>query len=148
MAIDAARLTRLLGMLGSEHDGEVLNAARLAHRLINQSGSTWAEVIGGSGYSKDFVQQVADSAYARGLAEGKALAAPKPKRKTFAGYAALMLSKYPAALTPWEANFCNSWTQKRCRPSEKQLAVFENLSNKTGEPIPADILAWAHDVVD
>jgi hypothetical protein len=144
MAVDAARLARLLAMLGSEHDGEVLNAARLAQRAVVSAGATWEEVLNGQGYPKAFVDEVARAAYRDGLAEGKALASPKPKRKTFAGYAALLLKKYPAALTEWEVQFCESWTQKRCRPSDKQFSVFDRLASKTGEPIPdALIMEWA-----
>ncbi len=39
------RLRRLLGLLGSEHDGEVLNAARLAHAMIRGANTTWEAVI-------------------------------------------------------------------------------------------------------
>lgn len=39
------RLARLLGMLGSAHDGEVLNAARLADRLVRDHGTTWHDVV-------------------------------------------------------------------------------------------------------
>ena len=42
----AARLTKLLGMIGSAHDGEALNAARLADKLVREAGLTWANVIG------------------------------------------------------------------------------------------------------
>jgi hypothetical protein len=35
------RLAALLGMLGSDHDGEVTNAARAARRLIQHHGLTW-----------------------------------------------------------------------------------------------------------
>jgi hypothetical protein len=41
----AQRLTRLLGMLGSEHDGEVVNAGRMADRLVRERGLTWYSVI-------------------------------------------------------------------------------------------------------
>jgi len=40
------RLAQLLGMCGSDNDGEVTNAARLADRLVRQHGSTWLDVIG------------------------------------------------------------------------------------------------------
>lgn len=43
---DTAKLAKLLGMLGSAHDGEVINAARKAHELVRDSGATWCEVIG------------------------------------------------------------------------------------------------------
>ena len=32
-------------MTGSDHDGEVLNAARLADRFVRQLGLTWFDVI-------------------------------------------------------------------------------------------------------
>ena len=39
------RLARLLGMMGSQHDGEALNAARLADKLVREQGITWFDVI-------------------------------------------------------------------------------------------------------
>ncbi len=41
----SARLIKLLGMIGSEHDGEALNAARLADRLVRENGLTWENII-------------------------------------------------------------------------------------------------------
>ena len=38
----AERLAKLLGMLGSNHDGEVSNAARMADALVREHGLTWA----------------------------------------------------------------------------------------------------------
>lgn len=42
---DRSRLAKLLGMLGSNFDGEVVNAARAADRLIKNAGETWESVI-------------------------------------------------------------------------------------------------------
>lgn len=39
------RLSNLLGMIGSDHDGEALNAARLADMLVKKSNVTWQEVL-------------------------------------------------------------------------------------------------------
>jgi hypothetical protein len=39
------RLAKLLGMLGSDHDGEVVNAGRAADRLLRASGLTWFDVL-------------------------------------------------------------------------------------------------------
>jgi hypothetical protein len=44
-ASTAQRLVRLLGMLGSTHDGEVANAGRMADRLIREHGLTWPQII-------------------------------------------------------------------------------------------------------
>jgi hypothetical protein len=39
------RLVKLLGMLGSAHDGEALTAGRLADRLVRQANLTWDDII-------------------------------------------------------------------------------------------------------
>jgi hypothetical protein len=42
---DANYLAKLLGMLGSDHAGEVANAGRKANAFIRRLGLTWADVI-------------------------------------------------------------------------------------------------------
>jgi hypothetical protein len=44
-ASDLARLTHLLGMLGSDHLGEVANAGRLADKMVRAAGLTWPDII-------------------------------------------------------------------------------------------------------
>lgn len=39
------RLAKLLGMLGSDHDGEVLNAARRAEEKRREMGKSWQELL-------------------------------------------------------------------------------------------------------
>jgi hypothetical protein len=41
----AERLVKLLGLLGSDQDGEVVNAGRMADRLVRQHGLTWPDII-------------------------------------------------------------------------------------------------------
>ena len=43
---DRTTISKLLGLIGSAHDGEALAAARKAHQLIVQRGATWPEVLG------------------------------------------------------------------------------------------------------
>jgi hypothetical protein len=43
--VDKTRLVKLLGMTTSEHDGEALNAMRMANDLIKAAGKTWADVL-------------------------------------------------------------------------------------------------------
>jgi hypothetical protein len=45
LALDRGKLAKMLGMLGSRHDGEVASAGRSAHTLINDAGITWTEVL-------------------------------------------------------------------------------------------------------
>lgn len=44
---DKERLIQLLGMIGSTFDGEVLNAARLARRILYDYKLSWREVVEG-----------------------------------------------------------------------------------------------------
>jgi hypothetical protein len=43
--LNRERLAKLLGMLGSEHDGEVVTAARHADALVRRAGLTWPDVV-------------------------------------------------------------------------------------------------------
>lgn len=42
---DRARFVKLLGMLGSEHPGEVANAAAMVTKMLKDAGLTWADCI-------------------------------------------------------------------------------------------------------
>jgi hypothetical protein len=44
-SLDRDRLAKLLGMLGSAHDGEALAAARQAERLRADAGLTWHQIV-------------------------------------------------------------------------------------------------------
>jgi hypothetical protein len=39
------RLTKVLGLLGSNHDGEALAAGRKAHELVRGAGMTWGDLL-------------------------------------------------------------------------------------------------------
>ena len=43
--VDLQRLARVCGLLGSEHDGEALAAARQAEKIRKRMGLTWAELL-------------------------------------------------------------------------------------------------------
>lgn len=43
--VDIERLEKLLGMMGSAHDGEVLVAAKKSASMVRAAGLTWAEII-------------------------------------------------------------------------------------------------------
>jgi hypothetical protein len=43
--LDRGRLTKILGMLGSSHDGEVVAAGRMADALVRSAGLTWPEIL-------------------------------------------------------------------------------------------------------
>jgi|SRR5215469_5702254 len=41
----AQRLAKLCGMFSSRHDGEVINAARMADKLVRERGLSWSQII-------------------------------------------------------------------------------------------------------
>ena len=43
--LDLEKLARVLGMVGSDHDGEALNALRLADRMLRENGIGWSDLI-------------------------------------------------------------------------------------------------------
>lgn len=44
--VDIARLTKLMRMTESAHDGEALNALRLANKILREAGKHWGDVLG------------------------------------------------------------------------------------------------------
>jgi hypothetical protein len=102
--LDRERLARVLGMLGSEHDGEALAAARQAERLRATAGVTWHDIV-------------APSATPAVLGW--------PGSITEAIEACIGC---PAALTTWEKKFLAGIARRReDRLSAKQLAVLARL---------------------
>ncbi len=73
---NTAKLAKLLGMLGSAHDGEVVNAARKAHELLRNSGATWCEVIGARDSERDAVHQIPHHAVAMELLKSARMLTP------------------------------------------------------------------------
>lgn len=49
-------LIRILGMLGSSNDAEVLNAARKANAMVTEAGTTWGDLLGGVTVKTDAVE--------------------------------------------------------------------------------------------
>jgi len=104
----ADKLVKVLGMLGSAHDGEVAAAGRTAHSMLKAKGLTWSDVI--------------------------VPAAPEPPhrrwhRPTSPSDTAALCLQWPEVLTDWETNFCRSIVGRR-RISAKQTVVLERLARK------------------
>src|SRR5512143_2409017 len=123
------QLIKLLGMLGSVHDGEALTAARLADRLVrHRLKRTWGEVV---------------QPPPTGASE------PKPPRVWHEPVtwqeAARRAAQWPECLTAWEQDFLAS-VIRRPRLSAKQLAVLDRLVRKArgtaGVREPTDPTAW------
>jgi hypothetical protein len=67
------QLANVLGMLGSQHAGEVLNAARQAERLRGKLGKSWPEILTGTGH--DIAAELVAALQAAAKAEARAKAA-------------------------------------------------------------------------
>jgi hypothetical protein len=135
------RLIQLLGMIGSDHDGEALNAARLAQRLIGSLQMTWEDVLaGGNGKISQEDMQVLfdagfrkgyDDGYRRGLAEGHAKPRGRDPGTTFLSWVRGLRDVYNDDLSDWEQGFVDSFiTRGWSHPTPKQRAVFERIANK------------------
>jgi hypothetical protein len=112
-ADETTRLVRLLGMLGSAHDGEVLNAARMADRFVRERGLTWSQLI---------------------LPKPKA-AADRPSMASPDGWRALarwILTNVGGELNEKEAQFVSQMTTWRGMPSEKQQAWLKAIAEQFG----------------
>jgi hypothetical protein len=55
--VDRDRLARLLGMLGSDHLGEVANAGRLADKLVRAAGLTWHDILSPAANDRRFPER-------------------------------------------------------------------------------------------
>jgi hypothetical protein len=134
-AIDLDRLGKLLGMLGSEHDGEVVNAGRMAAALIREAGMTWTEVL----RPEDTVAVAAARAL---LAENdqlrdeihqlksrpRLLPWQEPENSDDALDLCILWSH---RLSPWEQQFVDS-VQHRSQLSDRQRETIWNIAEKIG----------------
>jgi hypothetical protein len=139
--IDRARLAKLLGMLGSDHEGERANAARLASEMVRTASTTWKDIVNGG--------QVAIEAARRLLVENDGLReeitrlrtnvvsrAPEPWASAECArdtVEALLL--WPVHITDWERRFLESLLARTRRPTSKQYACLVAIGEKVDHVI-------------
>lgn len=110
----ASKLAKVLGMLGSDHDGEIAAAGRRANMMIQKAGLTWGDVISPP-------------------------TAPKPEPpnrpprrwrtpRTPSDSAALALM-WGEVLTDWERDFCRSLVG-RYRVSSRQAEILTQITDR------------------
>lgn len=99
------RLARLLGMLGSDHAGERDNAATAAHRLVQQHGLTWRQVV-----------------------EPPPIEKRLPELGTWRATVAACLAR-PGSLRTWEAGFLRDLAGFR-RLSVKQRYILKEIADR------------------
>jgi hypothetical protein len=106
------RLTAVLGMLESDHDGEVVNAGRLAAKLIRSSGFTWNDVV---------VEPRKPAVPAQ-----PEVSPPPPEWRQMVA-ACLAVSD---RLSGKEADFLSNLANSAKPPTQKQMAWLEGIAGK------------------
>jgi hypothetical protein len=145
--LDRERLARLLGMLGSAHDGEVVNAGRLAIRMLKEAGMTWEQVVTPTvnGHDESVVIDAARALLAENerltdevedlreqlqRSRARSLQTPshwnEPKTVTEQIEQAI---EWTARLTDWEREFATS-IAGRWRLTQKQRDRLDQISRK------------------
>lgn len=142
------RLTRLLGMIGSDGDGEALNAARMAQRLIGSEGLTWEEVLNSSGpaaMSDADMRRLFDAGHKQGYKEGyetgsadaKGTSFATVRRPTWVSFAKDIRDQHGSDINDWEEGFIDNYIDRGwANPTPKQRAVFERMADKLGLELP------------
>jgi hypothetical protein len=105
--VDLQRLARVCGLLGSDHDGEALAAARQAEKLRQKVGLTWDELLVPS-----IRQRSAD---------------PPPDDLTDWRWACHFCLERYRWLTSWELDFVATVARYQKPPSAKQLIILHRL---------------------
>jgi hypothetical protein len=106
-ALDLDRLAKLLGLLSSHHDGEILAAAKKAEAIRRDAGLSWSEIL------------------------APRLPAPRREREISSTEDAIeVVLENLHALTPWERNFARSIARQSYSLSEKQASVLQRLVRK------------------
>lgn len=107
--IDRRRLARVLGMLGSAHDGEVAAAGRRAAAIVRDAGISWQDLLDPPAPQAPWF--------------------PTPPLDADAIIDAALTQ--PARLTEWECNFVRSLAGRRPRViSERQRGVLARIAGK------------------
>lgn len=93
----------MLGLLGSDHSGEVLSAARQAESMRLTAGLTWQQIL------------------------APALPAPQAVVVLSARDAINFLLSRPDLLTVWERDFVGSLRRQRHPLSERQIEILDEI---------------------
>jgi hypothetical protein len=110
----AAKLVKILGMLGSDYDGEVAAAGRRANAMVKDAGLMWDNVIAPA----VLIPQQQHRPQRRWRTPG-----------TPSDTAALCLQWRDEVLTDWEADFCRSIIGRR-RVTAKQATTLARIACK------------------
>jgi hypothetical protein len=131
------QLIKVLGMLGSHHDGEVLSAGRRAHNMLISNDWTWPQLFANGAaatLSEQQIQRVYEegirrgeaAGYQRGLADAQALtpAQGKPVSIEIEDDIDWLEKLLTAAVTAEKAGHLTQWEVEFTDDRRGQLARF------------------------
>jgi len=137
---DSERLKKCLLMLSSQHDGEVVNAARMITRVLSITGHDWhwlADKLNGGGTDNAGWAAAIQTAYEKGLEKGRqeAQAAPPPPPPPVGDHqtaARWIQDNFDAQLRVRDRDFLDSMARWNGQPTERQAAWLADLCHKFG----------------
>jgi hypothetical protein len=145
------RVVQLLGMLGSDFDGEVLNAARCLENFRSRCNVSWQQLMedtsappgvnqtwagGGGGDGKGRSNKELEAAYDKGFNDG--VKAQRDLKRTWKLWAKERVEEDQDMLSEWEINFFGDFSTGRFAfPTAKQHAIFERVADRLNLELPA-----------
>lgn len=125
MSLDFDRLAKVLGMVGSAHEGEALNALRQADMMLRSAGLTW---LGLCGALQEIGRLTAE--VERLQAELKRIADDDTWQPPHVAIARRLKDDIRLDLSDWERDFLNSIAERFEPLTLKQQAVFDRIRRK------------------
>lgn len=130
---DREKLIKLLGMIGSSADGEALNAARLANRLIQDRKLSWGDVINGHAATSwpGHTQTPWGFSWTPPPPRPPPRPPPEPELRNWRTVARMILLHHVDLINDWELHFLSS-ISGRAYLTEKQEATLTKIATKCG----------------
>ena len=127
-------LTKILGMTGSEHDGEALAALRKAQGMMREAKVTWADLLKAPSQSSSsgYQQQQGSKNYYQPPPPPPPRPPPPPPVDDVVERAFALMDEFPEKLTEWEEDFLLSRSEYEWSDymSDKQRAIMERLATR------------------
>lgn len=122
------RLKKFAGMLGSNHDGEVLAAVRKIRLIADKHRTPIADLLMGGGAVREKIVRRTETVY-----QPAAMGWEEPLNLSHGLSIAL---RFPNLLNDWEKSFCRD-VSGRSRLTPKQATKAEQIINKIRRHAPA-----------